>query len=70
MNKYLWKQMKWLLEKKEKKKKSVCEGKRESPQGNKLRFYFLLMGCIMGFLGVYYFLSSLLSYVSLLWQGV
>lgn len=38
MNKYLWKQIKWLLEK-QARKKSICEGKREGPQGSKLRFY-------------------------------
>lgn len=42
-----------------KKKKSMCEGKRESPQGNKLRFYFLPMGCIMSFLvGLLFLISS------------
>lgn len=34
-NKYLWTQIKWLVEKQA--RKSVCEGKREGPQGNKLR---------------------------------
>lgn len=69
MNNYLCKQIKWLLEK-QAKNKSICEGKRESPQGNKIKVFLpahgLHYGSIISYLlyWVYYFLSPLLSYVS------
>lgn len=57
-NKYLWTQIKWQVE------KQASEGKREGPQGNKLRVYFVLMSRTMDFLPGLYFLAPLPFYVA------
>lgn len=50
--------------------KKESEGKGEGlPQGNKLRIYFVPMGCIKDFLPGLYFLPPLLSYAFALWPS-